>query len=169
MDKKTEIRAKVPKTAANDYYCKARKTFKTQIVAISPEFMPIYAHSDDTCCDLKANIPEGEVAIGFGEVRKIDTGIKIQLPVGFEAQIRCRSGLACKGLMMVNGIGTIDTGYRGSIMAIVTNASRQPITIKHLDKIAQMALKPVYYFDFEQVDTLDNTERGEKGFGSTGA
>lgn len=156
---------KLPKT--QDYFRK-NILVKTKIVAISPEFMPVYAHSGDACCDLFANIPKGEIHIGSGEIKKIDTGIKIQLPYGYEAQIRCRSGWASNGLMVVNGIGTIDANFTGTIQVIVTNIADNLIIVRHLNKIAQMAVKPVYYFDFEEVPTLDNTERGENGFGSSG-
>ena len=76
---------------------------ETLIVADSKEFIPKYAHDSDACCDLRANLlEEKEIYISSGEIKKIDTGIKIKIPNGYEAQIRCRSGLACKGLMVVN-------------------------------------------------------------------
>ena len=157
-----------PKLPKIKNYFKPDRVVKTKIVVDSPEFLPTYAHASDACCDLKANIPEGEINIGSGEVVKINTGIKIQIPLGFEVQIRCRSGWATKGLTMVNGIGTIDSGFIGAIMVIVANISNDVLTVKHLDRIAQMTIKPVWYFDFDVVDTIDNTDRGEKGFGSSG-
>lgn len=141
---------------------------ETLIVADSEEFIPKYAHDSDACCDLRANLEEKEISISSGEIKKIDTGIKIKIPIGYEAQIRCRSGLACKGLMVVNGIGTIDANYIGKIMVILTNISKNEIVIKHLDKIAQMCIKPILHFDFKEVESLEKTDRGESGFGSTG-
>ena len=142
---------------------------ETLIVADSKEFIPKYAHDSDACCYLRANLlEEKEIYISSGEIKKIDTGIKIKIPNGYEAQIRCRSGLACKGLMVVNGIGTIDSNYIGKIMVILTNISKKEILIKHLDKIAPMCIKPVWQFDFKEVKCLEETDRGESGFGSTG-
>lgn len=162
--KKGSIQSKIPTTMAND----VNSIKSTKIVAISSEFMPTYESKGAACCDLRANIPDTVKFINPQETVLIDVGIKIQLPPGFEAQIRAKSGWGKKGLIVSNGIGTIDEDYRGPIMVPLTNTTECQITVYHLNKIAQMCLKPVYYFDFEVVDTLDLTERGEGGFGSTG-
>ncbi len=169
MSDKSVVKAKTvaPKSEATEFLSKTCRGIITKIVPISPEFIPQYEHENDACCDLKANIPEGEIVIGHGQVVKIDVGLKIQVPHGYEAQIRCRSGWAGRGLMVVNGIGTIDSNYRDPLKVILTNIGEEPLHIPHLAKIAQMALKPVYYFSFDPVDTLDKSER-EGGFGSTG-
>ena len=156
--KKGELSAIAPKTVASEYIGNIKRLVKTSIIAESPEFMPEYEHENDACCDVKANIPEGEIAIGQGEVKRIPIGIKLQMPNGFEAQIRCRSGWASKGLMVVNGIGTIDSNFTDTICVIVTNISNGVLTIKHLAKIAQMTIKPVWYFDFIETDTINITD-----------
>lgn len=166
--KKGVIQSKVPETNAGKYIAKKNKHILTKIVAVSPELIPKYETPDAACCDLRANLPDGSVTIGFMETKLIDTGIKIQMPSGYEAQIRCRSGLAKKGIMITNGIGTIDEGFRGTLGILLTNTNKNPYIIEHLARIAQMSIKPVLYFNFEQVDTIDITERNEGGFGSTG-
>ena len=167
--KKAYIQTKIPKTMANNLNNPVRNT---KIVAVATEFMPTYESKGAACCDLRANImyngEPSEKVIYPQETVLIDVGIKIQLPPGFEAQIRAKSGWGKKGLIVSNGIGTIDEDYRGPIMVPLTNTTEYEITVYHLNKIAQMCLKPVYYFNFEVVDTLDTTERGEGGFGSTG-
>jgi dUTP pyrophosphatase len=90
------------------------------------------------------------------------------LPPGWEAQIRPRSGLAQKGVQVTNSPGTIDDDYRGRLMVVLNNAGREIVNIKHGDRFAQMALKPVWYFSWNIVDELESTERGDAGFGSTG-
>jgi len=107
MDKKKVIaEPKIPNSVAKDYFNKTRH-IKTIINPISPEFVPEYKTEGAACCDLKANIKD-ILLIGVGETVKIPVGFKMQLPSGYEAQIRARSGLASKGLMVTNGIGTID-------------------------------------------------------------
>lgn len=164
--KKAEITPVVPKTRANDLIQEPKVI--TKITPISPEFIPTYKNPGDACCDLRANLNGDDLIIGSLETRLIDVGFKIELPTGWEAQIRCRSGWASKGLIITNGIGTIDEGFRGEVKVIVTNISKEPITIKHKDRIAQMALKPVYQFYFQETDTLDNSADRGGGFGSTG-
>ena len=167
------ISSKLPASPLTDYAPKIRKTFLTQIVADSPEFIPEYKTSGSACCDLKANIPpdkDGQRAlyIGHMETVKVDVGFSMAIPPGFEAQIRPRSGFGAKGMIIPNAPGTIDEDYRGRMCVLLTNLSKDPWPVHHLDRIAQMALKPVWYFGFEAVDTLDTTERGKGGFGSTG-
>jgi dUTP pyrophosphatase len=99
----------------------------------------------------------------------IPTGIRVAIPHGFEGQIRPRSGMAIRqGLSMVNSPGTIDSDYRGEIQVIAINLGQEPIHIAPGDRIAQMVFCPVVQADFEVMDSLDETDRGEGGFGSTG-
>lgn len=166
--KKGSIVSKVPQTQANAYIDKRINAILTSIVADSPEFTPVYQTKGAACCDLKANIPAGSITIGTLETVKIDCGFSMQLPEGFEAQIRPRSSFGAKGLITPNSPATLDSDYRGKIMILLTNLSDIPVVVNHLERVGQMALKPVWYFDFREVDTLNNTERGAGGFGSTG-
>jgi dUTP pyrophosphatase len=166
---KHTISAKIPESPLDKCVARSINKVLTKIVPISPEFIPEYEREGDVCCDLKANIPYGgSYNIAVGKIQIIDLGFKMEIPSGWEAQIRCRSGWATKGLMLVNGIGTIDSNFRDNLKIIVTNISDIPIRIDHLDRIAQMAIKPVWYFDFLQVDTLDNSKDRGGGLGSTG-
>ena len=99
----------------------------------------------------------------------VPTGISIALPEGFEAQVRPRSGLAAKkGITVLNSPGTVDSDYRGEIRVILINHSDEPFVIKHGDRIAQMVIARHEKASFEIVSSLDETERGAGGFGSTG-
>lgn len=153
-----------------------KRLIKTKIVLEDPDFLPKYETPGAACCDLYANLPkdihgERKLAITPGSVLRISVGFKMQLPEGWEAQIRARSGLASRGLVVANGPGTIDDDYRDDLNVIIANIGRHIIHIEHKQRIAQMALKPVYEFHFDVVDKLDPVE-GENarkgGFGSTG-
>ena len=99
----------------------------------------------------------------------IKTGLSIALPEGYEAQVRPRSGLAFKhGISIVNAPGTIDADYRGEIMVMLINLGTEPVTFERGDRIAQMVIAPVTQAVWDEVDTLDETERGAGGRGSTG-
>ena len=99
----------------------------------------------------------------------IPTGLQMSIPVGFEAQIRPRSGLAIRnGITMLNAPGTIDADYRGEVKVIAVNHGKENFIVNHGDRIAQMVIAPVTQFSVEEVEELDSTERGEGGFGSTG-
>lgn len=127
---------------------------------------PTYAKIGDCCCDLYSI---DDVTIIPGGRRLIDTGIAIELPSGFEAQIRPRSGNAWRqGVTVLNTPGTIDEGYRNSIKVILINHGDGYFTIKRGDRIAQMKFSPVYTGCFIEVDELSSTERGTDGVGSTG-
>ncbi len=103
------------------------------------------------------------------ERRGVTTGIKISLPVGFEAQVRPRSGLALKhGISMVNSPGTIDSDYRGEIRVILINLGQEVVRFEIGDRVAQLVIAPVTRADWNIVENLDTTERGEQGFGSSG-
>lgn len=118
--------------------------------------------------DLRAFI-DGPLTLEPLERVLIPTGLFIELPQGFEAQIRARSGLAIKrGLTMLNSPGTIDSDYRGEIKCIVVNLSNEPQTIEPGERIAQMIIARYEQISWEQVETLETTARNSGGFGSTG-
>jgi dUTP pyrophosphatase len=130
--------------------------------------IPTYAKNGDACCDLYA---VEDYTIKPGEVRLIGFGFAIEMPPGFEAQVRPRSGLAVKyALSIVNSPGTIDNDYRGEIMTPIINLGKEPYTIKAGDRVAQMKFSPIYTGHFLDVgdEELSITERGANGMGSTG-
>jgi dUTP pyrophosphatase len=128
--------------------------------------IPTYAKHGDCCCDLYS---VEDVTIIPGERKLIDTGIAIELPQGFEAQIRPRSGNAWKqGVTVLNTPGTIDEGFRNSLKVILINHSDNYFVIKKGDRVAQMKFSPVYKGHFIEVDKLSGSERGTDGCGSTG-
>lgn len=120
--------------------------------------------------DLAACLPEGEVVeIPPGEARLIPCGFAMALPPGWEAQVRPRSGLATKHLITLpNAPGTIDADYRGPVMVPLLNHGKQPFRVEHAMRIAQMVIAPVAHAAVVEVESLDETSRGEGGFGSTG-
>lgn len=128
--------------------------------------IPNYAHEGDAGLDLYAIGPD---EIGPGESKLIPTGISIELPLGYEAQIRPRSGLALKqAITVLNTPGTIDAGYRGEIGVILINHGKELFMVVSGMKIAQMVVQKVVQADVIECDTLDDTSRGDGGFGSTG-
>jgi len=130
--------------------------------------LPAYATTHAAGMDLRAAVAE-PVTLAPGERRLIPTGLRIALPPGVEAQIRPRSGLAIKhGISLLNSPGTIDPDYRGEIRIIVANLGDAPFVIRRGDRIAQMVLSRFIRVEWESVDTLDATDRGEGGFGHTG-
>ena len=130
--------------------------------------LPVYATSQSAGMDLRANI-YAPVVLQPMERRLVPTGLYIALPVGFEAQVRPRSGLALKhGLTVLNSPGTIDADYRGEIMVLLINFSNEPFTINDVERIAQMVIARHEQAEFVEVETLDETERGEGGYGHTG-
>lgn len=141
---------------------------KLRIVNTSNNELPTYATKGSAGMDLRANLQE-DVVIAPGERKLISTGLKISLPVGYEAQIRPRSGLALKkGVTVLNSPGTVDSDYIGDIGVILINHGEESLTISNGDRIAQMAIAKHETVEFEQVESLDETERGAGGFGSTG-
>ncbi len=107
--------------------------------------------------------------VNMGEIKLIPTGIYIKLPLGYEAQIRARSGLSLKhGVTLVNGIGTIDSDYRGEIGIILTTLKNEPFTITPGMKIAQMVIAKHEIAEFIEVEKLNDTKRGSGGFGHSG-
>lgn len=118
--------------------------------------------------DLRAAV-ESPIILKPGERQMIPTGLQMALPEGYEAQVRPRSGLAIRnGITMLNTPGTIDADYRGEVKVIAINHGEEEFVVNHGDRIAQMVIAPVTQFPVVEVDELDETDRGEGGFGSTG-
>lgn len=141
---------------------------KVKIVNKSRYPSPAYATPYSAGVDLKANIEE-PVTLGMLERTMIPTGLFIQLPEGYEAQVRPRSGLAAKhGLSVTNSPGTIDSDYRGEVCVLLVNLSKDPFTIEPGERIAQMVIARHEHVEWEEVDQLDESSRGAGGFGSTG-
>ena len=141
---------------------------EVKIVNKSNHRLPEYATVDSAGMDLKANIGEPFV-LGPLERQIVPTGIFIQLPKGTEAQIRPRSGLAAKnGITVLNSPGTIDSDYTGEIKVILINLSNEKFVVNPGDRIAQMVVARYERVEWNEVATLDETERGEGGFGHTG-
>ena len=132
--------------------------------------LPNYASSGAAGMDLCAALSaDDSLIIEPGARKTVPTGFAVSLPQGFEAQVRPRSGLAAKhGLTVLNTPGTIDSDYRGEVKIILVNLGDKPIPIKRDMRIAQMVVANVAQVTLEQVDALDNTARGRRGFGSTG-
>jgi len=139
-----------------------------QIVNKSPHELPKYQTAGSAGMDLRAWLTE-VVTLQPMERKLIPTGLYMALPVGYEAQIRPRSGMAIKkGLSMVNTPGTIDSDYRGEIMVAIINLSTEPQTIEDGERIAQMVIARYEQISWQQTETLDETERGAGGFGHSG-
>ena len=134
--------------------------------------LPTYETEGAAGADIRANFPKDErdgVTLVPGQRRLIPTGLSVEIPQGFEMQIRPRSGLALKhGLGLSNAPGTIDSDYRGPLGVILINLGEVPVAIGHGDRIAQAVIAPVAQACFEVVDSLSGTPRGTGGFGSTG-
>lgn len=141
---------------------------KVKIVNKSHFEAPSYATGQSAGMDLRADIAES-VTLGPLQRELIPTGLYIELPAGFEAQIRPRSGLAVKhGISLVNTPGTIDADYRGEIKVILVNLSSEPFTVNPGERIAQMVVARHERVEWEEVEVLEESARGEGGFGSTG-
>ena len=140
-----------------------------KILSKNPNFsLPHYATTDSAGVDLAADI-ENDIEIAPGEIKLVPTGMAIALPVGYEAQIRPRSGLALKnGITVLNSPGTIDADYRGEIKVILINHSKDTVTITPGMRIAQMVVAEFVQVKFNRTAELELSARGEGGFGSTG-
>ncbi|MBP1629914.1 MAG: dut [Bacteroidetes bacterium] len=141
---------------------------KVRIVNNSKHQAPDYATEHSAGMDLRANIEES-IIIKPLERAMVSTGIFIELPIGYEAQVRPRSGLAAKnGVSVLNSPGTIDADYRGEVKVILVNLSNQDFEIKDGERIAQMVIAKHERVEWEEVNELNETQRGEGGFGHTG-
>ena len=119
--------------------------------------------------DLRAHLPAGSMELASLERLLIPTGLYIALPTGYEGQLRPRSGLALRqGLTLLNSPGTIDSDYRGEIQILLINLSSTPATISDGNRIAQLVVSPYTRIQCVACESLDDTQRGNKGFGSTG-
>lgn len=158
------------------------KSVNVKIVNESVNELPTYAHPTDAGVDLRADFrnpgaitahncdwdSERKVFIMFSGGRAaIPTGLKFKLPEGYEMQIRGRSGLAIKSGIMAH-VGTLDANYTGECCIILYNLSDEPFEIKQGDRIGQAVLNKIEHIEFKQVEQLEETDRGENGFGSTG-
>lgn len=135
--------------------------------------LPAYETAGAAGADLRANLLPEDRATGFtlDPMRRaiLPTGIRVAIPAGYEMQVRPRSGLAVKfGITLANAPGTIDSDYRGPLGVVLVNLGAEPYTVHHGDRIAQIVVAPVVQARFEVVDFLEETARGEGGFGSTG-
>ena len=132
--------------------------------------LPAYESAGAAGLDLRAALEEGgALVIAPGERIAVPTGLALQLPAGFEAQVRPRSGLALRhGITLLNAPGTVDSDYRGEVTAILINLGQEPFTIRRGDRIAQLVIAPVTQANLVETTILDETARGAGGFGSTG-
>jgi len=141
---------------------------KVKIINKSKHPLPAYATSASAGMDLRANL-DSPIVLKSLERSLVPTGLFIELPIGYEAQIRPRSGLAFKnGLTVLNSPGTIDADYRGEVKVILVNISKEDFTIQDGERIAQMVIAKHKQAEWMEVQELLETERGAGGFGSTG-
>ena len=130
--------------------------------------LPSYETADSAGMDLRAAVDQ-PVELKPGKRMLVPTGLKMAIPRGYEAQIRPRSGMAYKhGITMLNTPGTIDSDYRGEVKVLAVNLGEESYTINHGDRIAQMVIAPVCRAEITEAESLEETARGEGGFGSTG-
>lgn len=140
---------------------------KIQIMTDSGN-LPAYETEGSAGMDLRALL-EAPITLGPLERALIPTGIRLAVPRGYEAQVRARSGLAVKhGIGLVNGIGTIDSDYRGEVKVALINWGSEPFVIENGDRIAQLVIAPFARAEWEKTEQLEETRRGEGGFGHTG-
>ena len=141
---------------------------KIKIVNKSKHPLPEYATPGSAGMDLRANI-DAPITLAPGERKLIPTGIYITLPVGYEAQVRPRSGLALKhGIGLANMLGTVDADFRGEIGVILINLGQEDFVVNDGERIAQMVIAKHERAEWDVVEKLDETERGEGGYGHTG-
>ena len=141
---------------------------KIQVINKGHQPLPKYATPQSAGMDLRANLEE-PIILRPLECRLIPTGLHIALPAGYEAQVRPRSGLALKkGITVLNSPGTIDADYRGEVGVLLINLSQEDFVVNDGERIAQMVIARHEQGEFEAVEVLDETERGEGGYGHTG-
>lgn len=139
-----------------------------KIIRMNGIELPKYETIGSAGMDVRANIKE-PITLAPGAIKLIPAGLKVEIPLGYELQVRPRSGLALKhGLGMANSIGTIDSDYRGEIGVIAINFSDKPYTIQPEERIAQLVLNKVEQIEWVEVTELGTTERGAGGYGHTG-
>lgn len=142
---------------------------KLNIVNKSNNAMPAYETVNSAGMDLRAYLPDGELVIKPMQRALVPTGLFMEIPVGYEGQVRPRSGLAIKsGITVLNSPGTIDADYRGEVKVILINLSDVEFVIKSGDRIAQLVVAKCEQMEVVEIETLSETERGAGGFGHTG-
>jgi len=148
------------------------ESIKLKIKRISDEFsnipLPHYATEGSSGMDIRAALKEPEV-LNPGDIKLVPTNLSVEIPLGYEIQMRPRSGLASKhGIGLLNSPGTIDSDYRGEIKVILFNFGKETFEIKSGERIAQMVIAKVYKAEIEESSNLEETQRGDGGFGHTG-
>ncbi|MDJ1480606.1 dUTP diphosphatase [Cytophagaceae bacterium YF14B1] len=144
------------------------QTVSVKVINQSTNDLPSYQTEHSAGMDIRANLTEA-ITLLPGQRKLITTGLFIELPEGYEAQIRPRSGLALKhGITVLNSPGTIDADYRGEIMVLLINLSDVAFVVEHGERIAQMIVSPYQQVRWEATDNLSETQRGAGGYGSTG-
>ena len=142
---------------------------QVKIVNTSNNPLPAYETLNSAGMDLRAYLPEGSITLESMQRVLVPTGLYMEIPEGFEGQVRPRSGLAIKsGITVLNSPGTIDADYRGQVCVILINLSEKPFVINSGDRIAQLIIARCEQAEVMQVKTLSETERGAGGFGHTG-
>lgn len=142
---------------------------KIRIINRSSFDLPKYETVGSAGMDLRANIEE-DVVIGSLERYLAPTGLFLEIPIGYEGQVRARSGLSIKkGITLVNAVGTIDSDYRGEVKVPLINLSKEPFTLTKGERIAQLVITEYTRIEWEETEQLEQTERGHGGFGSTGS
>ena len=142
-----------------------------KIFVINKSDNPLPEHQTESSAgaDIHAYLPDGDVIIAAGEKEIIPTGIYIEIPVGYEVQVRPRSGLAFKhGVTVLNSPGTIDADYRGEVKVLLINHGKEAFVVKSGERIAQMVFSKYQRVEWESVNRLSDTERGSGGCGSSG-
>lgn len=140
---------------------------KIKYVVNRPELTPVYATPGAAGADVCSDVDD--FVLYPGQRRRVRTGVWLAIPVGYEVQVRTRSGLADKrGLIVLNSPGTLDSDYRGEVEVLLFNAGRMDQTIVRGQRVAQLVVAPVVRGVFDRVEQLDDTTRGDGGFGSTG-
>lgn len=147
----------------------ANNDLNIRIVNKSSHPLPVYSTPGASGMDIYAWLPTGPITLQPMERRLVPTGLYIDIPYGYEVQIRPRSGLSLRqGLTVANTPGTVDSDYRGEISVIMVNIGTNPVTINDGDRICQMVVAPVMHVNWEETAELSETTRGDGGFGHTG-
>ncbi|BAI80979.1 deoxyuridine 5'-triphosphate nucleotidohydrolase [Deferribacter desulfuricans SSM1] len=142
------------------------KSVRIKVKCLDKDLLPSYQSVGSSGLDLRSAV---ELTVYPGKISLVPTGLYLEIPLGYEAQIRPRSGLALKhGITVLNTPGTIDADYRGEIKVILINLSDNPFVVRKGDRIAQMVISEVIRAELELTDKVTETDRGEGGFGSTG-
>lgn len=138
-----------------------------KIIAVSDRYIPQYKTDGAACADAVACLQD-RLMIPPKTVAKVPLGFSIALPLGWEMQIRSRSGHASKGIIVANGIGTIDSDYRGPVTTLLYNSTNESFFVEDGDRVAQVSIQPTPRIVWERAEFLEQTVRGDGGFGSTG-